>query len=149
MSRTLPLIVLWAGCLACSGCLFVVEEPEPTAVVDEPVVYESTPPNQRPVIFPESTAWWCEFADGDYAFDFETEVDDSDGLGDIDTVEVTVLLAGTGHQIDEFLLFDEGFGRFGARVWESESNLYCGEPIDVRFEVWDWAGEFDAVVLWY
>jgi hypothetical protein len=86
---------------------------------------------------------------GEYWFEFQTVVDDLDGLGDIDQVNASVYDADTGAEFDSFRLIDEGGGVYGGLVWESETALYCGDPWDVTFEVWDLLGDSYSFTLYY
>ena len=125
------------------GCFFIVDGDDD----DDDVV----PLNESPELIESMSYWNCDLDSqmGEYWFEFQTVVEDLDGLSDIEYVDVTVLEPDTGFQIDSFALIDEGEGVYGGLVWESESSLYCGEPQDVLFEVWDFAGGYDSLTLYY
>jgi hypothetical protein len=99
----------------------------------------------------DSTYWACGLDEGmgEYWFEFQTVVDDLDGLADIDQVTATVFSAEDEWELDSFRLIDEGGGVYGGLVWESETALYCGDPMDVTFEVWDLMGDSDSFTLYY
>jgi hypothetical protein len=123
------------------GCFIIVDRDD-----DDDVV-----PNNAPLILEDDTYWFCELNEGipDYFFEFQAAVDDLDGLGDIDQVEATVYNADSGGMIESVSLIDEGAGVYGGLIWESESPLYCGDPHDVTFEVWDFLGAYDSFTLYY
>jgi hypothetical protein len=139
--RVLSLLTLSSFLLP--GCFFIVDQDDD----DDDVV----PLNEAPELIESLSYWNCDLDSqmGEYSFEFQTVVEDLDGLGDIEYVDVTVLEPDTGFQIDSFALIDEGEGVYGGLVWESESSLYCGEPQDVLFEVWDFAGGYDSLTLYY
>ena len=139
--RVLSLLTL--SCFLLPGCFFIVDRDDD----DDDVV----PLNESPELIESMSYWNCDLDSqmGEYWFEFQTVVEDLDGLGDIEYVDVTVLEPDTGFQIDSFALIDEGEGVYGGLVWESESSLYCGEPQDVLFEVWDFAGGYDSLTLYY
>ena len=85
----------------------------------------------------------------EYSFEFQTIVDDPDGLSDIDDVVVFVDDADSGGEIESFDLMNEGDGVYGGLVWENESNLRCGDPIDVTFQAWDVHGDSASFTLYY
>ena len=128
--------------LLLSGCFVFVDDDD-----DPPVV------NYQPEILSEETSWGCDYSAsaGDYFFEFVTVVEDDDGPGDVEYVDVTVYEANTDYEIDSFPLLYEGDAVWGGLVWESESNLYdwCSHPIDVRFEAFDRAGGYDTYTLYY
>lgn len=139
--RVLSLLTLF--CFLLPGCFFIVDGDDD----DDDVV----PLNESPELIESMSYWNCDLDSqmGEYWFEFQTVVEDLDGLSDIEYVDVTVLEPDTGFQIDSFALIDEGEGVYGGLVWESESSLYCGEPQDVLFEVWDFAGGYDSLTLYY
>ena len=51
--------------------------------------------------------------------------------------------------LDDFGLLDEGSGIWGGLVWEVDSNLRCGERVDVLFQVGDLRGDTDELWLTY
>jgi hypothetical protein len=139
--RVLSLLTL--SCFLLPGCFFIVDGDD-----DDD---DAAPLNESPELIESMSYWNCDLDSemGEYWFEFQTVVEDLDGLGDIEYVDVTVLEPDTGFQIDSFALIDEGEGVYGGLVWESESSLYCGEPQDVLFEVWDFAGGYDSLTLYY
>ena len=139
--RALSLLALSSFLLP--GCFFIVAQDDDD---DDDVIL-----NEAPELIESLSYWNCDLDSqmGEYWFEFQTVVEDLDGLGDIEYVDVTVLEPDTGFEIDSFALIDEGEGVYGGLVWESESSLYCGEPQDVLFEVWDFAGGYDSLTLYY
>jgi len=125
------------------GCFIIVDGDDDDDVITNeiPFIYEDE----------DSTYWACDLDEGmgEYWFEFQTVVDDLDGLADIDQVNATVFDAETGGELDSFRLIDEGAGVYGGLVWESESFLYCGDPMDVTFEVWDLLGDSHSFTLYY
>jgi hypothetical protein len=119
------------------GCVFILENDD----------------NELPYIFEDddSTYWSCgeDGMVGDYSYEFQTIVDDPDGLSDIDEVIAFVYDADSDAQLDAFGLINEGNGVYGAIVWEDETTLYCPEPIDVTFQVWDVHGDSASFTLYY
>ena len=165
ISNRLLQALAWLIVLTQVGCVTVVrrggsddddavgDDDDAVGDDDDAVGDDDDAANSPPFIVLEETYWLCEYSQSadDYFFEFQTLVDDLDGPGDVVEVLVTVLEAGTEFVIDEFGLIYEGDGLWGGIVWELESELYewCGEPIDVRFDAWDYAGANDWVVLYY
>ena len=147
MIRTLLLLALTLTFLP--GCFFIVDED------DDDDYYEEEPPppvvNYRPEIDTDGAWWQCDYDESadDYFFEFETLVNDYDGDWDVDFVLVTVFEAGWDYEIDSFSLIHEDGNMWGGLVWERESELFCGEPIDVLFEAWDRDGAYDSFTLFY
>lgn len=128
------------------GCFVYLDDRD-----DDP---EPPPPvNSFPEIIEEETFWTCEYSESadDYWFEFQTVVEDGDGPRDVEYVDVTVFDANTEYEVDSFGLLYEDDGMWGGIVWETESDLFewCGRPIDVRFDAWDYAGDHDAFTLYY
>jgi hypothetical protein len=125
------------------GCFIIVEDDDD----------DDTFSNELPFLFEDedSTYWNCGPDDitGDQAYEFQTVVGDPDGLSDIDEVIAFVYDADSDAQLDAFDLFDEGDGVYGGFVWEDETTLFCGEPIDVTFQVWDVHGDSASFTLYY
>ena len=128
---------------ALPGCFVIVEGDDDDApfVNDLPYIYEDE----------NSTYWSCGLDEmvSEYSFEFQTIVDDPDGLSDIDEVIAFVDDADSGVELDSFDLMNEGDGVYGGLVWEDESNLRCGDPIDVTFQVWDVHGDSASFTLLY
>jgi len=98
--RYLPLLsslVLLVVGSAMGGCIFVLD--------DEPHSYGHAPR----VVNSGDTYWFCEYdaAQHDYYWEFQAEVDDADGVGDIYIVDVTFYDAYTGDWVDTIPLFEE------------------------------------------
>jgi len=142
-----PLLLAALSLSLLPGCFIFVGES------DDDDDYNEPPPevNYEPEIDAEASWWFCDYDEqaDDYFFEFETWVDDWDGDWDVDFVEVTILEAGWNYEIDGFTLIHEDEAQWGGLVWERESELYCGEPIDVRFEAWDRSGAYDSFTLYY
>ena len=142
----LPVLLLALATLP--GCFIFVDE------VDDHDDHGSEPVfvNHLPFIDEGETFWLCDFDEGrqDYFFEFQTLVLDDDGWRDIDGVEVSVYLADhPDYLVGSFGLMAEGDGFWGGLVWESESDLFCGEAVDVVFEAWDSYGDTDVLTLLY
>lgn len=149
MIRTLLLLALTVTLLP--GCFFVLEDDDDYDRNDE---YDDSPPppaNYEPEIDRDGAWWHCDYDAGadDYYFEFEALVDDWDGDWDVAYVDVTIFEAGWDYEIDRFSLIHEEDNMWGGLVWERESELFCGEPIDVRFEAWDARGAYDSFTLYY
>ena len=127
------------------GCFIFVDDREEPDPPPEPV-------NSAPYINPEESWWLCELdeSNDDYFFEFQASVIDADGLWNVEEVAVTVYAEGDHESaLDSFALYDEGEGIWAGVVWEDESNLFCGEAIDVLYEVWDEDGEYDRFLQRY
>ena len=122
--------------LGLGGCVFVVDEPHDYG--HSPAVYDSG-----------ATYWFCEWDthQHDYYWEYQAEVYDADGLGDLRLVDVTFYDTYTGAYVDQVELFEESGGIWGAWSWERETRLYCGEAYDAVFYVEDWNGNSDSLVL--
>lgn len=142
--RIAPFSLVGVSLMLLPGCFFILDGEDDDGEI---TVIE----NSSPFLVEDLSYWNCDLDEGvgEYFFEFQTAVEDLDGLGDIDQVDVTVQDVETGAVIDSFSLIDEGDGIYGGLVWESESALYCGEPQDVLFEVWDFAGGYDSLILYY
>jgi|SaaInl4_150m_RNA_FD_contig_31_1830996_length_491_multi_4_in_0_out_0_1 hypothetical protein len=145
MTRTLrSALLLVMATMLLPGCFVFLDDDD-----DDP------PPvvNYDPEIITGETEWFCEFSNSaaDYFFEFVTVVEDDDGLGDVEYVDVTVYEANSDYEIDSFGLIYEGDAMWGGVVWEMESDLYqwCGEPVDVRFEAFDRSNGYDSFTLYY
>ncbi len=145
MLRTLTLLALSLTLLP--GCFIFVDDVDD----DDDDDRVDVDVNYSPEIDPDGTWWRCDYdpAANDYFFEFQAIVDDWDGDWDVGYVDVTIVEAGTDWEIDGFALLHEEDAMWGGLVWERESDLFCGEPIDVIFEAWDWDGAYDAFVLYY
>jgi hypothetical protein len=132
MYRLLPALLA-----VLTGCIVVVD--------DEP------PGNRPPEVLASDTAWQCqEDVSQGWYFEFQARVRDDDGFDDVVLVWVTVLPPNQSEPvIDEFDLFDEGAGIWGGVVWEDQSNLICGQGIDVLFTALDEAGDRGSLLLTY
>ena len=130
------------------GCFIFVDDYDDDDDTTVIVVEES---NHAPEILAGDTWWVCDFdaAADAYFFEFQASVDDLDGLGDVEFVDVTVLDAITEEQLDSFGLIYEGDTIWGGLIWEDESNLFCGEEVDVIIEAWDRDDGYDRMVLSY
>lgn len=95
------------------------------------------------------TYWFCEYdaSNHDYYWEYQAEVSDADGLGDIQYVDVTFYDAYTGQFVDQMELFDEGGGIWAAWSWERETDLFCGDNYEVMFYAEDWEGNSDSLYL--
>jgi len=135
----LPLFSLMALVVGTTmgGCIFVLE--------DDPHSYGHAPR----VVNSGDTYWFCEYdaAQHDYYWEFQAEVDDEDGVGDIYVVDVTFYDAYTGEWVDTIPMFEETGHIWGSWTWERETYLYCGDAYDVVFYVEDWEGNSDSLVL--
>ncbi len=147
MNKTAAALLLALPLLSLQGCFVFVDDHDDDDIV-EPVITNSTPW----VLDGFDETWWeCAFsaATGDYYWEFQATVDDPDGLDDIWFVDVFVYVDDSEVLLDDFGLVDEGDGVWGGLVWEQDSNLRCGERVDVLFEVGDLAGDFDQLWLTY
>jgi len=147
MNRIAPLLALPLF-LATPACFFILdddreEEPEPTPSPE--------PANSAPVIDSEESFWFCDWDGqaGDYFWEFQAVVWDDDGPRDVDAVEVTIWEAGTSYFVDGFALLQEDDFMWGGLVWESESDLYCGDPVDVEIEAWDSVDHYARLLIAY
>lgn len=137
-----------AAALLLQGCFIFVDDFDD----DDDDDYEPPPAvNYEPEIDSAETWWFCDYDEGadDYFFEFQASVRDPDGDWDVQYVDVTVYRADTDLEFGSWSLMDEGDGIWGGLVWERESELYCGEPVDVVFETWDYDGAYDSMTLWY
>ena len=125
-----------------TGCIFVVDGTNDDG-------YDID--NAIPLVIEEDTYWNCALDDvvGVYFWEFQAGVADADGLSDIETVIVDVVLSDTGFMLESVNLIDEGAGIWGGLVWEDESDLYCGDAVDVTFTVYDFLGDSDSFTLYY
>lgn len=133
---------------ALSGCfVFVDDDDDDVIVVEEPVYVNSVPEIDA------GDSWWqCDWSDQreDYWFEFQAHVDDFDGPRDVQYVDATVFLADDpDYMVDTFALLYESDAIWGGIVWEAESNLYCGEAIDVLIEAWDSHGDKAELLIRY
>ncbi len=151
MSRQLnllfSLVLLTVATSGLSGCFIFVDDNDDPAPPPAPVAVNHAP------VFDGNDSWWlCEYdpyAD-DYYFEFQAVVDDLDGWGDVAFVDTTVFLAGDhSYVVDTFELVYEGQGVWGGLMWERESNLFCGEAVDVLYEAWDSYGELSDLLIRY
>lgn len=131
------------------GCwVFIEDDDDDVIIVDEEPVYVNSAP-----VFDASDSWWqCDWSDQreDYWFEFQAHVDDFDGSWDVQYVDATVFLADDpDYMVDSFPLLHEDGPIWGGIVWEAESNLYCGEAIDVLFEAWDSDGAKVELLIRY
>jgi hypothetical protein len=145
--RTAAAFVLLALALtALPGCFIFVDEDDDD-YIDEPVFINSVPE------FDAVDSWWqCDWSEQnqDYFFEFQARVEDFDGPRDVAYVDATIFLADDpDYMIDSFGLIYEDGAIWGGLVWESESDLYCGEAIDVLFEAWDSYGDKAELLLRY
>ena len=145
-----PLLALLALSLATlPGCFVFLDDDDDdhVDVYEEPVIVNAVPE------FDASDSWWqCDWDEqrADYWFEFQAHVDDFDGPRDVQYVDATVFLADDpGYMVDTFSLFYESDGRWGGIVWEAESDLYCGEAVDVLLEAWDSAGAKAELLIRY
>ncbi|MCO4770423.1 MAG: hypothetical protein KDA24_10370 [Deltaproteobacteria bacterium] len=155
MPRTLNLTSLFALLLiatsSLTGCFVFVEED--VYVDDDDSVYQPPPVVNHAPVFDGNDSWWlCEYDEvrDDYFFEFQAVVDDLDGWTDVEFVDVTIFLADDpDYMIDTFGLVYEGEGVWGGLVWERESDLFCGEAVDVLFEAWDNYGDRSDMLIRY
>lgn len=141
------LVLLALSLIALPGCFIFVEDDDDDHSYEEPVFINSVPE------FDAVDSWWqCDWSEQnqDYFFEFQARVEDYDGPRDVAYVDATVFLAGDpDYMIDTFGLIYEQGAVWGGLVWESESDLYCGEAIDVLFEAWDSHGDKAELLLRY
>ena len=131
-----PVFAMMLGFGGLSGCIFVVDDDG----------YREHAPRIHEGI---DTYWFCEYdaASHDYYWEYQAEVSDADGLGDIQYVDITFYDAFTGDYVDQMDLFDEGGGIWAAWSWERETNLFCGEAYDVMLYVEDRDGNSDSLFV--
>ncbi len=147
MTPTLKLIAALTALSLLPGCFIFLDDDYDDD--DTVIIVEES--NAAPEILAADTWWTCDY-DGPanaYFFEFQAHVDDLDGLDDVRYVDVTVEDAITGEYLDAFGLLYEGRGIWGGLVWEDESNLLCGEEIDVIVEAWDAEDAYDRLVINY
>ncbi len=142
------LTLLLVAASSLSGCfIFVDDEDDGPVYAPPPAVVNHAP------LFDGNDSWWlCAYDDirDDYFFEFQAVVDDLDGWTDVQFVDVTVFLADDpNYVVETFSLVYEGEAMWGGLMWERESNLFCGEPIDVLFEAWDSFGDMSDLLLRY
>ena len=138
--------------LLAPGCFFIIEDDDD----DGPVPVDQADPqpepvNTPPIIISEDSWWACDWdpSSAEYFFEFQAVVEDDDGPRDVDWVDVTVYEAGSDRWIDGFTLLQEDGPVWGGLVWEDESNLWCGEPVDVLIEAWDSVDHYDSLLIRY
>ena len=147
-TKTLPALAL--ALLATSsltGCFVFVDDYDP-----DPDPYQPPPGVNPAPLFDGNDSWWlCGYDEirDDYFFEFQAVVDDLDGWMDVQYVDVTVFLADDDYVVETFSLVSEGDGYWGGLMWERESNLFCGEAVDVLFEAWDSYGDMSDLFLRY
>ena len=141
-------LMLIASCSLLPGCFVFVDEVE---VDDDDDDRYEPPANALPEIQTNETWWSCDYSEstGDYYFEFQAVVEDWDGPMDVEYVDVTVYEAGYSYEYGAFTLNYEGDAVWGGIVWEHESDLYCGDPVDVVFDAWDVHGAHDQFTLYY
>lgn len=147
LHKTAAALLLLLPLLTLQGCFIFVDDYDEDD--DDDVVFTNAAPE---ILRGYDETWWeCGFSDaqGDYYWEFQATVDDLDGLEDISFVDVFIYLDDATYLVDDFGLIDEGDGVYGGIVWESESNLRCGERVDVLFQVGDFVGDLDEVWLTY
>lgn len=144
-TRLLSLLVL-ATLAGLPGCFFYDFDDDPEVEYRDP-----EPVNARPFIVAEDTWWTCDLdEDYGYFFEFQALVEDDDGLRDVEYVDVSVFEAGYEDvDLGFFTLNYEGDGIWGGIVWEDESDLWCGDPVDVLFEAWDRDEAYDSLMVRY
>ena len=150
LNTTLSTLLFALTLLALQGCfIFVDRDDDDDDDDDDYTVVE----NAAPAVLDgfDDTWWECAFSDnqGDYYWEFQATVDDLDGLSDIAWVDVFVYVDDREVLLDDFGLLDEGSGIWGGLVWEVDSNLRCGERVDVLFQVGDLRGDTDELWLTY
>ncbi len=139
------LLALGVVATSLSGCFIFLGDDDDDEFEPDPIV------NVDPEILDEETWWRCDLDTDmeEYFFEFQAVVDDLDGIEDVEFVDVTVFDADLGTTLESFTLINEGAGVWGGLVWETESSLFCGEPIDVMFEAWDVFEGYDSLTLYY
>jgi hypothetical protein len=147
MIRTLSLLCL--SLILLPGCFVFIDDVDHDHEDED--VSPPPEPNYDPEIDRDGTWWLCDYDEiaDDYFFEFQAVVDDWNGEWDVTYVEVTIFEAGWDYQIDGFSLIHEQDNTWGGLAWERESELFCGEPIDVLFEAWDYDGAYDTFMLYY
>lgn len=142
-----PLVLLALATTSLSGCFVFLD--------DDDDDYNPPPPapvNAVPIFDAGASYWLCDYdsyAD-DYFFEFQAAVDDADGYHDVQYVDASVFLADDPtYMIDTFSLIYESDGIWGGLVWERESDLFCGEAVDVLFEAWDSYGDKAELLIRY
>jgi len=95
------------------------------------------------------TFYFCDYdpQEHDYYWEYQAEVHDADGLGDIYAVDVTFYHAFSGAFVDRVDLFEEAGGIWGAWSWERETQLFCGDDYEVVFYVEDYDGNSDSLTM--
>jgi len=149
LSTLRVLLTLTLASTLLPGCFIFFEEEDDDHEDYEPA--PTPPPNAEPEIVSDETWWFCDIDESanEWYFEFQAVVEDWDGAVDVEFVDVTVYDPIDGFTIDGFSLLYEGDAVWGGIVWEFESNLYCGEPVDVVFEAWDYHGGYDSFTLYY
>jgi hypothetical protein len=133
-----------------AGCFVFIDDTHDPGPPREPEPEPEPEPNFAPFIDLSRSYWACDWdADHlDYFFEFQAAVEDADGAWDVAQVDVSVVLAdGSDLMLGTWGLLHEDGEIWGGLVWESESDLYCGEPVDIVIEAWDFRDAYDRVVL--
>lgn len=141
-------IVLFATS-SLTGCFIFLEE----EVYDDDDAYERPPVVNHGPLFDGNDSWWlCDYDEvrDDHFFEFQAVVDDLDGFTDVQYVDASIFLAeDPTYMVDTFGLVYEGDAVWGGLVWERESDLFCGEAVDVLFEAWDSYGDKTELLIRY
>jgi hypothetical protein len=148
MTKSITLLAALFTLTTLPGCFIFMDDYEDEENATIIIVEES---NAAPEILAGDTWWICDLdgpADA-YFSEFQAHVDDLDGLGDVQFVDVTIEDAITGEYLDSFGLIYEGDGIWGGLIWEDESNLFCGEEVDVLVEAWDYEEAYDQMLITY
>ncbi|MBJ94163.1 MAG: hypothetical protein CMP23_06745 [Rickettsiales bacterium] len=126
------------------GCFVIIEEDDRGEPM--PTVYDD-----GPQIINALSYWTCDYSSPDarYFFEFQAVVDDPDGWRDVIEVNIYFFETQSARLVSGFSMHDEGEGTWGGMVWEDESAMYCGEPMDVIIEAIDQFGERDSLEIIY
>ena len=88
-------------------------------------------------------SWWsCSYSpyDDAFFFEFQAVVDDPEGWYSVDEVTIYFFASGSPNILDSFAMNHEGGDLWGGTVWEQDSFLFCGDPIDVIIEARNFSG---------
>ncbi len=145
--RLLSALSLFAAlALSLQGCFIVVEEDEDLDDSSSSASFNSDPSIDM------NLSWWtCDYSpyDDAFYFEFQAVVDDADGWYSIDEVIIYFFAPGSPTVLDSFSMNHEGDETWGGMVWEAETYLFCGEPVDAIIEARNYLDGSDSLTIYY
>jgi len=142
----IALPVFAALALSLQGCFIVVEEDE-----DLGDSSSSTSFNSDPSIDVYQSWWTCDYSpyDDAFFFEFQAVVEDPDDWYSVDEVIIYFFAPGSPTVLDSFAMNHEGGETWGGIVWEAETYLFCGEPVDAIIEARNYLDGTDSLTILY